>query len=269
MSWFKVDDQSAFHAKVVAAGNAAWGALVRMGAHCANHGTDGLVSKDIAHVIGSSEEIARLLATGLLEQVEGGYLIHDYLEWNISAEQARKLRNKRAKAGKAGGIKSAAKRQASASANIEASAVATHNQRDLGLDPVQGSLSQGELERESGTIRTPTNATDDGCFGMAVQAWTDGLRLARGTPVTRLEPGEVRKLLRAFQAHAPAHPSEREVWARDMGGRYGRYVGPGGEASPWGFARWLDAGAPASRGPAKAPVQGVPATGRLWKVGKS
>ena len=44
MSWFKLDDKSTFHRKVVAAGNAAWGAFCRLGTHSSDQGTDGVVS---------------------------------------------------------------------------------------------------------------------------------------------------------------------------------------------------------------------------------
>jgi len=44
MPWFKVDDTLAFHAKVVAAGNAAMGLWVRAGAHSMQQLTDGFIT---------------------------------------------------------------------------------------------------------------------------------------------------------------------------------------------------------------------------------
>ena len=46
MSWFRIDDKSAFHRKVLKAGNEAWGAICRAGAVSAGEGTDGRVTRE-------------------------------------------------------------------------------------------------------------------------------------------------------------------------------------------------------------------------------
>ena len=53
MPWFKVDDNLAFHHKVVAAGNAAMGLWVRAGAMCAQQLTDGFVPDHMVNTLGS------------------------------------------------------------------------------------------------------------------------------------------------------------------------------------------------------------------------
>ncbi len=112
MSWFRVDDKSAFHRKVLAAGNEAWGAFCRAGAISSGEGTDGRVTVDTCRAIAPAKVWTRLIDVGLAERVDGStdLQLHDYLEWNPSAaEVAAAVTAKRA-AGKAGGLAKAAAR---------------------------------------------------------------------------------------------------------------------------------------------------------------
>lgn len=84
MAWFKVDDQAAFNPKVMRAGNAAFGAWVRMGAYCNAQRTDGFVPQDTAVLIASKKDIDAAITAGMLYAVEGGYQIHDYLKYQPS-----------------------------------------------------------------------------------------------------------------------------------------------------------------------------------------
>src|SRR5437763_2842378 len=110
MSWFKVDDGLAFHAKVVQAGNPAIGLWVRAGSWSAQQLTNGFIPEQIALTLGTKSQVAALLAAGLWVLSDGGYQIHDYLSYNptadeVRAEQARKHEAK-VKAGRAGGVAS-------------------------------------------------------------------------------------------------------------------------------------------------------------------
>ena len=87
MGWFKLDDKSAFHAKVTAAGNAAYGAWCRMGAWSSGSTPRGFVPLHQAKIIARATEITRLLEVRLLEAAERGYTIHDYFDWNPTDEQ--------------------------------------------------------------------------------------------------------------------------------------------------------------------------------------
>ncbi len=98
MTWFKVDDQSSFHPKIMKAGNEAWGAVCRAGAWSSNHGTDGQISWEIALRIGSKPVWNRAEKSGLIERVtDEGFWIHDFLHWNPSAEATRAERARKAK----------------------------------------------------------------------------------------------------------------------------------------------------------------------------
>ena len=105
MSWFRIDDKSAFHRKVLRAGNEAWGAFARAGAASSGEGTDGRVTLDTCLAIAPKKVWDKLVDSGLMERIEGStdLLLHDYLEWNpSSAEVAASIDAKR-RAGSMGG----------------------------------------------------------------------------------------------------------------------------------------------------------------------
>lgn len=72
MSWFRIDDKSAFHRKVLKAGNEAWGAICRAGAVSAGEGTDGRVTKETMLAIAPMKVWQRAITAGLVEQAEQG-----------------------------------------------------------------------------------------------------------------------------------------------------------------------------------------------------
>lgn len=84
MPWFKVDDKLAFHAKTVAAGNAAMGLWVRAGSWSADQLTDGFVPDHMIGSLGTHGQAKRLVAVRLWEDADGGYRFH---EWNEEGRQ--------------------------------------------------------------------------------------------------------------------------------------------------------------------------------------
>jgi hypothetical protein len=82
--WFKVDDNLAFHAKTVAAGNAAMGLWVRAGSWCAQQLTDGHVPDHIAATLGTVAQANKLVSVRLWERTDGGFRFH---EWNAEGRQ--------------------------------------------------------------------------------------------------------------------------------------------------------------------------------------
>lgn len=88
MSWFRVDDKSAFHRKVLKAGNEAWGAICRAGAVSSGEGTDGRVSLETMLAIAPMRVWKKGIDAGLVEKIdEATYQLHDYLQWNESAAE--------------------------------------------------------------------------------------------------------------------------------------------------------------------------------------
>ena len=116
MPWFKVDDNLAFHAKTVAAGNAAMGLWVRAGSWCAQQLTDGQVPTHMVAALGATAAQAkRLVEAGLWLTTDDGYTFHQWDERQpsaeeVRAEQARKSEAKAA-AGRLGGIASGVARR--------------------------------------------------------------------------------------------------------------------------------------------------------------
>lgn len=89
MTWFKVDDNLAFHPKAIAAGNAAMGLWVRLGSYTSAQNLNGFVPDSVAKSLGSFREMKRLLDARLVVEVSGGYMLHDYLDYNPSREKVQ------------------------------------------------------------------------------------------------------------------------------------------------------------------------------------
>lgn len=114
MSWFRVDDKFAFHAKAVRAGNAAIGVWVRLGAWSSDQLTDGKLPGEIAKVIAGPDvgTLDRLCEVGLLEREGENYAMHDFLDWNPSGKQVKRQRKELSEARSKAGSKGVAKREA-------------------------------------------------------------------------------------------------------------------------------------------------------------
>lgn len=82
MAWFKLDDKVHSHPKTIMAGNAAFGLWARLGSYCSDHLTDGIVPREVAESYGTKPEIKALLRVGFIEVADGGYRVHDYLDYN-------------------------------------------------------------------------------------------------------------------------------------------------------------------------------------------
>lgn len=123
MSWARIDDRIAFHPKVVAAGNAAFGLWVRLLAYSCAHATDGFVTTDAISTFDPPEgAIDRLIQVRLLDKARGGVRLHDFHDWNPSGAQAKAKQTatieKRRQAGRVGGRKSGEVRKARTSADL-------------------------------------------------------------------------------------------------------------------------------------------------------
>jgi len=110
MSWVKIDDQFFRHPKVLAAGRDARDLYLVGLTYCAQSLTDGFIPGAAMRVLAAEAEIetgpasaARLIAVGLWEVVEGGYAVHNYLEYQPSKERVIETRDARADAGRRGG----------------------------------------------------------------------------------------------------------------------------------------------------------------------
>jgi hypothetical protein len=111
--WFKVDDSFHAHPKVLATDADALGLWVVAGAWSSSHLTDGFVPDHALPRLlpGSADLCRKLVAAGLWRKVRGGYQFHDWSDFQPSAKDVREMREKRAEAGRKGGLMSARNRQ--------------------------------------------------------------------------------------------------------------------------------------------------------------
>lgn len=96
MSWAKLDDRFPWHKKVRRLSDAAYRLHTTAIIYCARDETDGFVTlEDIAEMPGikrPEKSITELVERELWDVVEGGWEVHDYLEYNPSADQQARAR---------------------------------------------------------------------------------------------------------------------------------------------------------------------------------
>ena len=109
MSWVKLDDGFPDHPKVIGLSvPARWGFVAGL-CYCASYLTDGLIPERKAREL-AGRGVKELVACGLWEQVDKGYEVHDYLDYNPSRNEVTEHRQTVSEARSKAGIKGAAKR---------------------------------------------------------------------------------------------------------------------------------------------------------------
>jgi hypothetical protein len=123
MSWLRIDDAFVDHPKILKTREHAPLVIalqVRALAYASRQLTDGFVptealdgmTRDLDELLRTENSnylnpdrwAEKMVSAGLWEPTKGGYLIHDYLEYNPSAREVRKTRKERALAGRKGGL---------------------------------------------------------------------------------------------------------------------------------------------------------------------
>lgn len=96
MVWFKIDDNLAFHPKVMEAGNAAMGLWVRAGSWCAQQLSDGWIPRSAVRKLGSDAQANRLVSCGLWQRAtregQDGFLFHEWAERQPTRNDVEKAR---------------------------------------------------------------------------------------------------------------------------------------------------------------------------------
>lgn len=102
MSWVRIDTSLVRHPKILAlTAQERWHHLCAMAWTAENH-TDGLIPRSALVVIVPAGKrglavVEKLVSVGLWEEVdEDSWLIHDWLEYNISGERSKELKEQRA-----------------------------------------------------------------------------------------------------------------------------------------------------------------------------
>lgn len=99
MPWFRVDDTLAFHAKTLAAGNAAMGLWVRAGSWSMQQLTDGFIPDHVAQSLGTRGEARRLVQAGLWDDMPSGYAFHQWEGRQPSADDVKRAAEVKGTAG--------------------------------------------------------------------------------------------------------------------------------------------------------------------------
>lgn len=115
MAWAKIDDQLFSHPKIIKAGNEAMGVWLRALSYCVAHSTDGQIASSVLAGFAGEGRFAaltqRLVKAGLLDRIgRDNYALHDFLEYQPSAAEAKErkkeISEKRSAAGRIGGLRS-------------------------------------------------------------------------------------------------------------------------------------------------------------------
>lgn len=98
MAYLKIDDNAPWHPKHLQAGPVAcWLWLCGL-AYCQRQATDGFIPTAALPTLGVGNwrrPAAHLVAAGLWHKVDGGYQVHDFLDWNDSAEERKRKTEKK------------------------------------------------------------------------------------------------------------------------------------------------------------------------------
>ncbi len=92
MSWFKLDDSFFDNLKIAALSDPAQLAYLKGAVYCARNLTDGVIPVRKAEEFAS--KCLKELVPALWEPVNGGFVIHDYLQYNPSKAQVMTEREK-------------------------------------------------------------------------------------------------------------------------------------------------------------------------------
>jgi len=115
--WIRVDTRFTTHPKVIDIGPLGEALWLRGLCYAGEHLTDGFVPAGFIRRMNDLDgvDIAEtLVAAGLWTHAPNGYQIHEYLNWQRSREEAAEISEKRAEAGRRGGLQKATNAQATA-----------------------------------------------------------------------------------------------------------------------------------------------------------
>ena len=108
--FFKLHNGMPEHPKVIGLSDEAFRALVTLWCWSHRNQTDGKVAPAVAVRVAGATAVAELLASGMLEDVDGVYYLHDYLEHQESKAEIEASREAKRRSGAQGGMAAARKR---------------------------------------------------------------------------------------------------------------------------------------------------------------
>lgn len=144
--YIKVAIQITEHPKILRTPRACRWAYIELLCYAARNLTDGFIPREYAAIVCTSDEIHALTDNRLLDPADGGWQIHDYLDWQTDSE----LIEKRRQAGRIGGVKSGASRRAKAKQTAKQTGTESkQTPHDQSTDEAHASkLREQEVEEE-------------------------------------------------------------------------------------------------------------------------
>lgn len=177
MTWFRVDDNLAFHPKALTAGNAAMGLWVRAGSWSSQQLQDGFVPDAMVATLGNASQARALVTAGLWTRVDGGYHFHDWDHRNplrTAVEQDRAAAAERQRRAR----ERARESRRDIPSDSRVSDMGSHGPPDpTRPDPLVGATSPSPLTRPSPFCPRHPTGTDQPCRSCAdarraSDAWT-------------------------------------------------------------------------------------------------
>lgn len=92
MTWVRLDDHFHDHPKIVELSSDAYRAFIGGLCYCARHLTDGKIPQSAVRGLGPKKATVELVSAGLWDQNGSGVSVHDYLDYQYSAERIRAKR---------------------------------------------------------------------------------------------------------------------------------------------------------------------------------
>lgn len=198
MAWFKIDDGFHTHPKALAAGNAACGLWTRLGSYTSSQLLDGFVPAAIARSYGTRAELTKLCTATLLEHrphdaYGDGYWLHDYLDYNPSAEHVRAERAKATERQRAARERRDQAESQDKSQRVSRRTSRRDNERDFGVS--HAAPTRPDPTRPVSTTARARNATSRSTDTSPARTVTNGRRSTRSEPsnIAEILPGVIGK----------------------------------------------------------------------------
>ena len=226
MPWARLDDNFPDHVKVIEAGPLACWLHVCGICYSARQLTDGYIPRAyvfrLASVENPLELVQRLVDVGLWHEVENGYQIHDYLEYNPSAAQVKAKREANAK-------RQASWRERHRKSNGQYG-------RDV---PESNGVTNAVTNAQHNTAPSHPIPTTTKNKGADAPASFDGWLKALRAPSDIGEKNGIAVLVRMGQALYPNFPADKSIY-----GRVGKLARQAGSQSKLASVFWEHASKP-------------------------
>ncbi len=104
-TWIRLSDRMGEHPKTLQVPRAHRWALIEVLGYCSRNLTDGFIPSEMMPRLIDSDELASLMFAGFIKKCTGGYVFHDYLDWQESRQSVEERSAKRSQAGRRGAAK--------------------------------------------------------------------------------------------------------------------------------------------------------------------